>query len=433
MQFEESKLGIWFTKLFDAFIKIGVDDSLSAEESRIVMIHNTLSLFSNVLLSYFPFVFVYLEMYEGLYLCLLSLITTIIPIFFNYQQKFILSRYFAILTAFAIFCLGLVMYDIKSGFLFGITGILVLPILYFKKLKDWLFCYGAMITMLLICNYYLQNYGTLLVDSQVPSSLHPLLFISFTLLIISFFIAVNSINKMYEKKNLLLFKTLKHRNDELKSFSYSVTHDLKQPIRNIQNFSKLLLKKGDTIAEEEKLVFINIIETNSNKLDQMVDSMFNYSMIGQSELPGIFEVNQLVNQEKEKLRDLISVSKATITSNNLSFFIKAKPKGVGQVFRNLIINAIKFTAIDKLPAIQISGKENEGYWQFAVADNGKGIPSFIHDKIFHMFQKGHSNNNLAGHGVGLANCKKIIEQHQGEIWVESVENKGSTFYFTIKK
>ena len=102
-----------------------------------------------------------------------------------------------------------------------------------------------------------------------------------------------------------------------------------------------------------------------------------------------------------------------------------------QLFQNLITNAIKFQKNDTQPEIKISALEINGKWQFAVSDNGIGINTEHYEKIFDIFQRLHVNKEYQGSGIGLANCKKIVQLHHGEIWLKSQPGQGSTFYFTI--
>jgi light-regulated signal transduction histidine kinase (bacteriophytochrome) len=102
-----------------------------------------------------------------------------------------------------------------------------------------------------------------------------------------------------------------------------------------------------------------------------------------------------------------------------------------QVFQNLISNAIKFQKKDNKPEIKISAEQVNGKWRFALSDNGIGIAPVHYERVFDIFRRLHSTKEYEGNGIGLANCKKIVQLHKGEIWVESILEHGSTFYFTI--
>ncbi|MEJ7589826.1 MAG: ATP-binding protein, partial [Ferruginibacter sp.] len=111
--------------------------------------------------------------------------------------------------------------------------------------------------------------------------------------------------------------------------------------------------------------------------------------------------------------------------------IDGYPTEIKQLFQNLVINAIKFRKKDIVPQIKISVREINGYQEFAISDNGIGIEKQHFDRIFVIFQRLHTRRDYAGSGIGLSHCKKIVELHQGKIWVESKPGGGSTFYFTI--
>ena len=141
--------------------------------------------------------------------------------------------------------------------------------------------------------------------------------------------------------------------------------------------------------------------------------------------------DQLLNEVLSDLHAAIQETGATITVNPLPV-INAYRTQLKQLFQNLILNAIKFRKKDIAPVITITVTPKKGFWQLSIADNGIGIDPKNQEKVFVMFQRLHSRKEYEGSGIGLAFCKKIVQLHQGTIWLESAVGKGSTFYFTIK-
>ena len=145
------------------------------------------------------------------------------------------------------------------------------------------------------------------------------------------------------------------------------------------------------------------------------------------------EVVGLLSEIKEELQFDIQKSNATINFPMLPFLIYADNYKLKQLFQNLLTNAIKFKKPDQDPFININFENKEKYWHFTVKDNGIGIDTQYQEKIFLLFKRLHGKNQYEGTGIGLAMCKKIVEQHRGEIWFESTMGEGTTFHFSIRK
>ena len=423
-----SSIRNWLNK----FARTGLDSTIPEEEAKIVMIHNYLCVTSTLLLSPFPVIFWVLDLKEGFYLCAIGMVTIIQAYTMNYLQLFLASRIINLSIGVLMFLLGIVFYGFNAGFIYGLMALLVLPILYFKSWAMRGITYGVlMLETLIMCVLFYHNapiYG----EPSEAILLNLVFFFSCTILVISYFLGADWINRSYEENNKQLVQRLTTRNEELKNFSYSTSHDLKQPLRTILNFVTLFKKKkGDRLDEDER-TFLNFIEEASIRLNSLIDALLEHSVLGQKELLESFESNDLVKEVISDLNYLVEKSNTTITIGKLPR-IQANRQEVGAVFQNLISNAIKFRKPNLFPNIHIEAEVDPKFWKFLVRDNGQGIDKEIQDKIFQIFQKGHVNKNIKGTGIGLANCKKIVKLHDGNIWVESTPNEGSTFYFTIKK
>ncbi|MES2139455.1 MAG: MASE1 domain-containing protein [Bacteroidota bacterium] len=225
-------------------------------------------------------------------------------------------------------------------------------------------------------------------------------------------------------------KELARSNTELEQFAYVASHDLQEPLRTVATYLQLLEKRYKNTLEPDAIDFINYAIGGSNRMRALIHSILEYSRINRIKPFEDINMNLLLGEVLENLRISIKENNVTIKINELPD-IYGDHVLINQLFQNLIENAIKFRTSTN-PEIIISGqKEKEGYL-FSVKDNGIGMKKEFITKIFDIFQRLNSIEEYSGTGIGLAICKKIVERHGGEIWVESEMGKGSTFYFTIK-
>jgi len=164
----------------------------------------------------------------------------------------------------------------------------------------------------------------------------------------------------------------------------------------------------------------------------MIDDFLAYSRIGKSGNYEKVDINNIISGIETDFGKIIEDSNATIKANNLPA-ISCRVSEIKQLVQNLIANAIKFKRPEVSPIVEITREEPNNHLQFCVADNGIGISKEKHKEIFQMFNSLNSPEKYEGHGIGLAFCKKIVESHNGKIWVESSLGYGSNFYFTIQK
>jgi light-regulated signal transduction histidine kinase (bacteriophytochrome) len=165
---------------------------------------------------------------------------------------------------------------------------------------------------------------------------------------------------------------------------------------------------------------------------ELVKGLFDYSLLGKMSVEGVVDCNEMITAVLHDLKDPVIQSNARIHCAKLPA-IKGYQTELRLLFQNLVSNAIKFQRKDIVPEISISVVSSEKEWLFSVRDNGIGIEDKFKEKIFIIFQRLHNRNVYEGTGIGLAHCKKIVEMHNGRIWVESTPGNGSTFLFTIPK
>jgi len=221
-------------------------------------------------------------------------------------------------------------------------------------------------------------------------------------------------------------------NLELENFAFIASHDLKSPTKTIINFSNLLLHTAEHKLDKQEREFLKFIVDGSNRLQNTINDLLNFSLANNNDL-NIEKVN-LKNVIKNVIKDLDSLcikTNAIITIEYLPSYNWIDKGLYKQLFLNLITNAIKFQKKGKQPIIKINCKKTSDGFVFSIKDNGIGIVKKFQQKIFGIFKRLHVYNEFEGTGIGLALCKKVVEKHEGKIWVESAKAKGSTFYFTL--
>jgi PAS domain S-box-containing protein len=232
-----------------------------------------------------------------------------------------------------------------------------------------------------------------------------------------------------EEKN----EKLKRSNDELEKFAYVASHDLQSPLKTIISFLQLLNQRNGVNLDEEGREFMNIIISSSSRMRNLITDLLNYSRL--NSVPRSFEeanINHLVKVITLQLESNIKAKNAIISYDNLPTIL-AEPYMLSQLFQNIIDNGMKFTKEGQDSHIEILYQDDKTHHHFLIKDNGIGIKEEFKDKIFQIFQRLHTDTEYTGTGIGLAICKKVINHHSGDIWIESEYGKGTTFHFTIKK
>ena len=220
-------------------------------------------------------------------------------------------------------------------------------------------------------------------------------------------------------------------NNELKQFAYISSHQLQHPLRTIKNFVQIFEEDFSGKLDENAIRNLNIIKESTERMNSLIVSLSDFSRLGQNKQLSKVDIKRLIDNVLADLHNLLEISDPVVEVREMPV-LNAYEVELGQVFQNLIVNAIKFRRKETRLVIKISSEQVNGKWRFSVSDNGIGIAPDQFPKLFSMFYRLHSDEKeYEGKGIGLAFCKKIIELHNGEIWVESNEKEGVTFYFTI--
>ena len=224
---------------------------------------------------------------------------------------------------------------------------------------------------------------------------------------------------------------LARSNAELEQFAYVSSHDLQEPLRTISTFTELLGRKFDGHLDDETREYLGFVQEGVRRMHALISALLTYSLVSvPSEPPKEIDVGEVFDATLQQMRAALDAAGATITRGPLPR-LEADPVQIGQLFQNLLGNALKFTG-DRKPEVRVEAQATErGQWQFSVQDNGIGIPPEHRRRIFLLFKRLHQGSEYPGTGLGLAICKKIVERHGGRIWVESEVGDGATFYFTL--
>ncbi len=236
--------------------------------------------------------------------------------------------------------------------------------------------------------------------------------------------------KKSDEEIRLYTKRLEDKNKELEQFTYIASHDLREPLNSINGLIELLLENENSTFSKDEIKQLNFISQSSIRMKALIKGLLDYARLGKNSDFEEVDMELIAKYVLNDLELLIKDSGAKIVVNKLPV-IQGMELELRLLFQNLISNAVKYRNLNRGLEIEISAEKVKKGWEFAIKDNGIGIPEDQKEKIFIIFQRLHGNNEFEGVGVGLAHCRKIVELHDGKIWVESRLGEGSTFYFYI--
>lgn len=224
---------------------------------------------------------------------------------------------------------------------------------------------------------------------------------------------------------------LKTSNSDLENFAHAASHDLKQPLRVMKSYAKLINKKEGHHLDNESMEWVNFIVQNAGRMEQLLEDLLTLARMDKNKpIPKVLELDDVLLIVCNNLRTKIAETNTTIEYKNLPS-IFASQSLIIQLFQNLISNAIKFQTPNTSPIIHIETKRFNEEIIVSIKDNGIGIAPKYQEKIFNIFRRLHTQEEYEGSGIGLHTCKRIIDTMGKKIWLESELGKGTTFYFTL--
>ena len=244
---------------------------------------------------------------------------------------------------------------------------------------------------------------------------------------------IKELNDTLELKVKKRTEQLEETIKELESFSYSVSHDLRSPLRHIIGFTDLLKKEVDDQLSDDGQHYLDIIIDAAKKMGLLIDDLLNFSKTSRSELRKVpIDMNKIIDNAKNQLQ-------YPTNNRKITWQISKFPIVLGDynllllVWINLLENAVKYTRKREETIIKIDFEEDMNNIIFSVTDNGVGFDMQYASKLFGLFQRLHSSSEFEGTGIGLANVQRIIAKHGGRTWAKSEIDNGATFYFSLPK
>ena len=217
-------------------------------------------------------------------------------------------------------------------------------------------------------------------------------------------------------------------NKELEQFAYIASHDLKEPLRMISMYTQMIQRRLKGQLEGETVEFMGYVIDGVKRMQQMLEDLLNYSRLGKNQDFVKVDLNNTMFMVEQNLRLTIKEQQALISYDTLPT-IYAVNSEITQLFQNLVANSIKFYHKERKPEVKISMKKIEDdFFILSIKDNGIGIPKDSQQRIFNLFERLYNRSEYQGTGIGLATCRKVMDNLGGEIWVESEEGTGSEFF-----
>jgi PAS domain S-box-containing protein len=264
-------------------------------------------------------------------------------------------------------------------------------------------------------------------EVQVEIGLNPIETVEGNMVLASI---IDITERKIQERSLKKQVELETKNKELEQFAYLASHDLQEPLRTVSNYMQLFEEDYIDKLDDNARKYLQSAKNATQRMSLLIKSLLEFSRLGRNKKLALVDCKKLINDVIADLEIAIKTSGAVIEVSEMPT-INMYESELRQLFQNLITNAIKFRKKNTNPKLNIRAAQFQEKWKFSVSDNGIGIAPEYFERVFGIFQRLHTSQEYEGYGIGLANCKKIVELHDGEIWIESTLGESTTFHFTL--
>ncbi len=455
-------------KIWNRISNIGIHSNLTLFEKKRILLTNRLGIISSLIGVLAFFIHLFLGNAINILHAVLIILLTLPTLYFNSIRLYRTGSYVLVSSGLLLLIAHTMLYGWEGGANYIMVYIFFTVLIVFTKNRDYWIMGLLHILVFIICKYISLNFPPLFQIPSIEIGSYVFLF-ALTYLNVSLFKseqaeaegnteslieAIENKNKALETQRSLVKyqnqalkkaneeleeteKSLKESVEDLRTFAYIVSHDLKEPLRMINSYTQLIKRRLHGKLDEETEEFMFYIVDGAKRMKDLLDDLLKYATTTNKEVEREdFPLKDAFDVVLMNLEFQIEESKTDIYLEEDKLpIIHAPFSQITQLFQNLLTNAIKFHKPDQVPTVMVRSKTNDRYHIISIQDLGIGIPRDKTDSIFSPFKRVGNKEKYKGSGIGLAICKKIVQNLDGKIWVESELGEGATFYiaFPIKK
>jgi signal transduction histidine kinase len=425
------------TKLWEQISSIGITGDIeSAEARRISFVNRIVAILCLFVLSSIIINFV-LDSYLFIPVLSIALAVLLSTYLLNAKRYFLVSKILLMLTILALLTYMCLKAGRGSGLEFYFLSATVLPVIIFGSYPR-VFVYQLLCILGLIFIRFKTDVHPNNVEPEIYKVFYVVNSFYSALLIILAIVFFRTTNEKHEEqltsqKNQIQANNsrLQDMNKELDAFTYSVSHDLRAPLRTINGFSRILKEKYAHVIDDEGRELLDYVMSNARKMNDLINDLLEFSRSGKIEITAVStDMRDLVMAAYNEIDKPEVKSRTELIVHPLPE-VQADPNLMKQVFINLLSNALKYSASKPNPRIEVGCYFEYQETVFYVKDNGVGFDPSQSERLFNVFQRLHSDSEYEGTGVGLAIVRSIISRHGGRVWAEAETGKGAAFYFTL--